>query len=628
MGATLREVVGNMKNYALSEETLGYQTSTDPSNTDLRLLIAGSKNVLIDYQKKVKSRSGYTRLGAADTSLTEVRNAWTWKTSTGSQLPQKFYDDELEVYLGTVDTYAINAWTRVKSGWSTTEKMRQANWWDTTENIDLQIMVQGDANLYEWNGAVAVVDSITGTTVTKKGTTTFANNRFYATRNKTFVCVRTGTEYTYTGGETTTTLTGIADTTGLAANDILVQKVVTQSNKPVASHTNHFIYSFENQLSIGSEDDNEIYLSKNTDYTVYSFSTPRVAGEGALFTIDSPTRAITSLGKSLIFSAGSSYLYRVEFEQITVSTTLAETVKVKRLDIGLNQAILNHECVVPIGNALAYLSNEVALRVIENPEDLEGINPKTFSNPIKPDFDAEDWDGAYGFWYKNILIFTAPENSRMYMLNFVEDADGKLLRFWNPPQTLPIGAMSVIDSGSGELLHGHSNATPESYLLFDGASDGQYASMVTADKLPIEAKAIFAYNNYKKRGLLKTFDEYYSDGEITPNTTDLLVTLRYDFEGSSQSLEKTVDGSDEDILEGLIGSNSLAQQSLAVNPLGGLLNAPSNARRFRVTFEVAREDFYELSAVFETNEVDRYWAITSHGANAELSRRRNIEIRK
>src|SRR3990167_1801955 len=220
-------------NYKLAEETLGYVTSQDKSNTDFRYLVGGSKNVLIDYQKKVKTRSGYTRLGAANTALTEVRNAWNWITSTGQKRPMHFYDDELEVYLESIDGTDIDAWTRVTSGLSTTELLRSCiqkggngGWYDATEKIDLCLMVIADANIYEWNGAVAVVSSITGTTVTKKGTTTFAQNRFYTTRNKTFVCVRTGTEYTYTCGESTTTLTGIADTAGLQAGGILIQKMV------------------------------------------------------------------------------------------------------------------------------------------------------------------------------------------------------------------------------------------------------------------------------------------------------------------------------------------------------------------------------------------------------------------
>lgn len=610
-----------MRDYLLAEETLGYQTSNDPNNSDRRLLIAGSKNVLIDYQKKVNIRPGYTRLGAANPALTPIRNAWTWYTSTGSDLPQRFYDDELEVYLGTIDETVINAWTRIKSGWSTTEKLRAATVYDATEKIDLQIMVQGDANMYEFNGAAAVVLSVTGTTVTKAGTSTFAQNRFYTTRNKTFVCVRTGTEYTYTAGETSTTLTGIADTTDLQAGDILIQKVVTQSDKPGANRTNHFINQFQNQIHIGSEDDDLVYISKDSNYTDFTFSSPRVAGEGAILTLDAPSRGFGSIGQSFIIFAGRHFVYRTEYQQITVSTTLSETLKVKRLDVGVDQGALNQESIVQIGNSLAYLSNEVALRIIGNPNELVGINPKTFSNPIKPDFDAEDWTGAFGFWYKNILIYSAPENSHVYMLNFVQDADGKLFRFWNPPQVLPVGPMSIINSGNGDFLHGHSNSVAESYLLFDGQSDGQYADMDPAEKLPIDATAIFSYNNYKKRGQLKTFDEYYVDGEITPNTIDLTLTLNYDFDGAVQTLERTITGSNPNILKGLVDYNSLAQQSQANNPLGGLLNAPADAQKFAVIFEMAREDFNELSASFSSNEVDRYWAITSHGANAQLSPR-------
>jgi len=104
-----------MQNYSLVEETDGYVTSQDASNTSPKLLVAGSKNVIIDYQRKVKIRSGYTRIGAANTALTEVRNAWTWHTSTGHERPQRFYDDELEVYLSTVDAVIKDAWFRIKA---------------------------------------------------------------------------------------------------------------------------------------------------------------------------------------------------------------------------------------------------------------------------------------------------------------------------------------------------------------------------------------------------------------------------------------------------------------------------------------------------------------------------------
>lgn len=623
-----------MKNFSLAEETYGYQTSTDVSNTDFRFLVGGSKNVLIDFQKKVKSRSGYTRFGAANTALTEVRNAWTWNTSTGQKWPMRFYDDELEVYIESIDSTAVNAWTRVKNSLSTTEQLRSCilkggngGWYDSTEKIDLCLMVNGDANIYEWSGGVAVVDSVGANSVTKKGSNTFAQNRFYTARNMTFFVVRTGTEYTYTGGAGTTTVTGIADTTGIQAGDVLIQKVVTNSNEPAASRTNHYIYNFENQIIIGSEDDNLIYGSKNSDFKDFAFSSPRLSGEGFLLTLDNPTRGITSLGSNLLIGAGKSVIFRVQFEQVAVGASLAESAKIKRLDVGVNQGFLNQESIVSVGNTIFFLTNEVALRTIEDPNNLVGINPKTLSNSIKPDFDAEDWDNAVGMWYKNMLIFTAPDSSRMYMLNFVEDADGKLFRFWNPPQVLPVRPMTLIEVDGVEQLYGHSNAVPETYLLFDGASDGQYTDMPTEDKLPIECRAIYAYNDYKKKGVLKTFDEYYVDGEISSSTYELNLILRYDFDGVTQEITKTIDGSNEDILEGSVGFNSLAQQSLAVNPLGGLLNPPEDARKFRVTFEIAKEDFFEIQAEFYTNDVDKYWAILTHGANVELSRRKPVNIK-
>jgi len=704
--------------YSLAETIEGYVTSQDQSNTDPRLLVAGSKNVQIDQQKKVKTRSGYTRLGAANTALTEIRNAWTWVTSTGHKRPMRFYDDELEVYLEDVDGTTIDAWTRVSNGWSTTELLRSCiqkggngGWFDSSEKIDLCLMVIADANIYEWNGAVAIVDSVvagtttiytastisftnpytildsangfiaagfvvgdvvavTGTTnnnytwtiatlaagtitltpngtavtpegagssftitaqgqsITKTGTTTFAQNRFYTSRNKTVVCVRTGTEYTYTGGAGTTTIYNISSVAGLVAGDILVQKIVTYSNKPASSHTNHFIYNFENQVVIGSEDDNLVYGSKNNDLDDFAFSSPRATGEGFLLTLDNPTRAITSLGLNLLIGAGKSVIFKVVYEQLAVGSSVVETVKIKRLDVGVNQGFLSQESIVPVGNTIFFLTNEVALRTIEDPDNLTGINPKTLSNPIKPDFDAEDWTNAFGMWSKNTLYFSAPAGSRTYMLNFVEDADGKLFKFWNPPQVLPIQALTHIEIDGVEQLYGHSNGVPETYLLFDGASDGQYANMDVEDKLPIECRAIFAYNDYEKKAELKNFDEYFVIGDITEATTELNLILRYDFDGVTQEITKVIDGSDEDILEGQVGINSLAQQSLAVNPLGGLLYPPADARRFRIDFEIAREDFFDLQAEFYTNDVDKYWAVLSHGANAQLSKRKPIHIKK
>lgn len=609
-----------MRDFSLIEETLAYVTAEDQVNTDPRYLVRGSQNVLIDRNRKVTSRKGYSRLGAANSAITPIKKGLTWNSSTGTEYPMRAYDVTLEVYLDSIDGTTVDAWTNVKVTLTTANTPRFDTWWDATENIDLLLFVQSDANIYEWSGGAAVVSSITGTTITKTGTTTFAQNRFYTSRNKTLVCTRTGTEYTYTGGEGTTTLTGISDTAGLVAGDVLLQKVVTNSNKPAASHQNDTILDFENQICIGSFIDNEVWISKNTSFTDYSYSAPRIAGEGALLTLDGPCGGLGSVSGILVAFAGRDGIFKAEYQEIAVGTTLAETLKVKKLKTGIGQSSQSPDCVIPIGNSLVYLSYEPALRELTQAQLNDQTDVKTLSNPIKPDFDAEDWTGAQGMWSKSSLYIAAQATSHLYILEFVEDADGKVRRFWQPPQILPVGSMVIISSA----LHGHSNAVPETYKLFDTYSDINSSD----EKLPINAIAAFAYNSYKKRALLKNFDEYFVEGEITPSTNDLSCVLNYNYAGYLQIIERTIDGTDEDILQESVGSVSLGQNSLGTQPLGGLLSAPSDARKFQVILEIAREDFSMIQAVFSTNEIDRYWAVTSHGPNVARSSRKNIGIKK
>lgn len=612
-----------MEKYQLIEETLGYVTAADETNTDERTLVSGSYNVLIDRQRKVKSRAGYTRFGAANSAMTPNRNAWRWNTSTGTELGQKFYNDELDAWLGTIDGTVINAWTKVANGWSTTNKLRAATVFDTGENIDLQIMVQGDDNLYEWNGAVAVVASVTAVTITKAGTNTFAQSRFYTTRNKTVVCVRTGTEYVYTGGETTLTLTGIADTTGLIAGDILVQKIVTTTDAVATNRINSTIYSFQNQIYLGSDDDEEVPISKNTDYNDFSYSTPRLTGEGGLLTLTDPVQGFGDLGDTIVIFAGRSTAFTAEYKQITVGTTLAETLGVKKLPIGTDQAAQSQECIAKVGDTLVYLSFEPALRIITDPKTLTGIDPKAYSNPIRPDFDAEDFTDAFILWFKNAVHLTAPAGGRMYILEFVEDADGSARRFWQAPQVLPFGPLSIID----DALIGHSNAVPESYLAFSGTSDGEYTDIDPLEKIPVHARAAFAYRVFKSRANLKTFDEYYVEGEILENTK-VMLKLQYDFGGATQVVEEIIDGSDTDITYLNEGLSSLGQSSLGTQPLGGSSVEPSNTLKYRVIFEMPKEDFHELQEIYETEDVDTYFSILSRGPNAKISPRRDTIIRK
>lgn len=610
-----------MQKFSTINKFTEYNTSYNQDNAPETILVTGSKNCMIDGRNgKVRSRPGYSRLGASNTAGTPIRNAKTWNTSKGTHLPIRFYDDEWEIYLETVDGTIINAWTRFSSSMSTTAIPRLDFWYDATEDIDLAIIVQGDSNLYEFNGAIAIVGSIPdGTHVTKTSTSTWAQNRFYTTRNKTMVCVRTGTVYTYTAGETGTNLT-VTDSTGLIAGDILVQSVVTRSNSPASSRNNHTIGVHENQIAIGSEEDEVVYISKNTSYYDFTYSSPRVAGEGGLLTLTDPTRGFGHLANDFIIFVGTSSAFKAVYQSITVGSTLTESLTALPLKIGVNQGAFNQECIVQVGNGLIYLTNEPAIIQLESSVNATEPILHSLSNPIKPDFDAEDFTNACAIWYKNSYWLSAQVNSHTYILEVIEDADGNIRKFWQPPQVLPVRAFSIID----DVISGHSNAVPETYTLLDGLSD----TGSDDTKFPISWMMKFAYRSFKDRANLKSFDEFYVEGEITQNTNDCLLDINYDFGGHTQMIERTIDGSDEGILEENIGASSLAQESLGVDSLAGLLNPPSDARKFRVIFEIAKEDFHEMQAVISCDEADRYVAILSMGPNATMSPRRDIGIRR
>ncbi len=104
--------------------------------------------------------------------------------------------------------------------------------------------------------------------------------------------------------------------------------------------------------------------------------------------------------------------------------------------------------------------------------------------------------------------------------------------------------------------------------------------------------------------------------------------MNYDWGGHGQTLECTVDGTDESILLDTVLGSSLGQIPLGQNPLGSSGEILTDSKKFRVIFEIAREDFDEIQAVFSTNEIDRYWSIISHGPNAVVSERKFINIKQ
>ena len=589
----------------------GYFSKPDKTATAPRRLVSPSQNVLINDGEKVATRGGYSLDSAADASLTPNRSGITWKTSRGTERVLRMYDDELEVRF--VDADGDINWVRLANGWSTTAIFSFATWWDVTEKLEELLFVVGNANIYEWGGGTAEVDSVAATTITKKGTPTWAQTGFYTVANKTLVNIRTGTEYTYTGGETTTTLTGIADTTGIVAGDILVQKIITNSNIPNSSAVNSQIGVLNNQVWYVDENSNDVNISTDSDYTSFTIGSPRVPGNGELLTLDGPGRAAISLDQDMLVATVDDDWYRSKFEQITVSTTLAETLSVKKLRTGKGKGLKNKNLVTNFGNAIIYLSNDNTLEAIERPQDLETISTQVLSDPVKADFDAEDFTNGQVYTHKNRVYVSAPVNGKVYILEFKQTEEG-VKRFWQPPQILPVRVFVTVS----DALYGLSSQTPEVYKLFDGTDDNDR---------PFLARAAFAYNSYGKRELLKTLDEWFTEGYISGNT-ELALTLNYELDGATQQLATIIIGGDPDILFQSEKSIALGDNPLGDEGLGVLDNLGPENPKFRHIFPFPPKDFFEIQPIYEMDSQDGVFEILAFGGNVRLARRQPSYIKK
>jgi hypothetical protein len=598
-----------MKNFAITQQFKGYRTKTDESKLGDGYLISGSQNVLSTDGENIKIREGYTIFGVANAALTPIESAFDWQTNTGESRHLRSYDDELEVY-----DELTSAWVRVKSGW-TDVNFNYAYWWDTNENKDILLFVNGDSNIYAWGGGIAKIGTTTANTIQLLDTSsTWAEKRFLLnpggsamTYDKKIMI--NGTEYTYTGGETTNTLTGVTpNPSAEASGSLAVQSVTTFANKPGSDATlfsNDLIRVLKNQVWIGSTINNEIFVSKNTDFTDFTYSSPRVPGEGMLLTLDGSPTGFIEQEENMYISAGNDQWYISNFA--LSSDNLNELLSVIRLKTTAQEAAYSQGAITKMKNNIVYISKEPTLDILGRLENFDTPQSRPISDSIKPDFNSLDLTNVDIKYHRNNLYISFPNESLVYVYNIEKG-------FWEAPLLLPISKFAIID---GEL-YGHSSAVPETYRLFNGTNDNGKA---------IDAVVKFSYQNFGDRVNLKQFNEFYSEGKISSNTI-LTLTINYELDGSLTAIEKEIDGSDSSILFQTKADNSLGKNKLGSEPIGSNTEAPNSLSKFRQIDTMIKTDFHEIQVVYESNQIDGQWEILAFGAPVTKSSAEPISIKK
>lgn len=401
------------------------------------------------------------------------------------------------------------------------------------------------------------------------------------------------------------------------AGTIVVQAVRTNlasdiNDVPTEFHAD-LISTLYNQVYLGNTSNRQVYVSKVDDFLDYAFASPRLVGEGALFTLDGTTVGFVPQEDSMYITAGNDFWYQTQF--ILGSDQSQEALEIIRFKTTVQSAAQSQALISKIKNYVFYIDNEPSLSTLGKIELINTPQTSNISDPIKPTFDNYDFTDGSCFYWQNYMFITVPAENRVLMFNVsralkATDSESVVslnavsaLVGWEAPQVLPISRFAIIDGD----LYGHSSQVPETYKMFDGWND---------NGAPIFANVSFAYQQNGDRANNKTFNEIYCEGYITPNTT-VNVEILNNYQGTGGSITKQILGTDPIAVPSSTVDGSLGKQSLGTHSLAGrgLTDSTDSFQKFRVIKTFPQNQVYEYQVSVYSEGIDQRWSLLAIGPN-------------
>ena len=459
---------------------------------------------------------------------------------------------------------------------------------------------------------VLVSESAGASITVHNGEPTWATSRFLTAATRSIIYA--GVVYTYTGGESTATLTGLTFTpyASITIGDPVWQSVIVTAN-PSPAIPAYFkadlIATQLNQLILASTKSREVYISATDDYTDFTLTSPRAPGDPALVTMDDyctcivPMDNIAQTTSSVIFGGGKNEFFQLSYQLSQDNTS--ELVRMIKFKTANGSGLISRGAITSVKNATVYVSREPAMDTLANIQNNDR-NAVPLSDLIKNTFDRYDFTGSHIKYWKRAIYLSIPTAGIVLIYDLMRS-------LWQPPWTMPIGRFAVI----GDWLYGHSSVSNETYKLYDGTNDnGVFIPQV----------ARFAYNNGGVRSLLKQETGYWSDGYITPDS-ELLMTKYYGFDGKDGKKIMTIDG--QDFADTNTGSPMGTEPIGVLDGLPLIPNYPLyGMNRFYQDDTMSMIDYLENFVEYKMNSLDGQFAIVSHGSNQESSQTAPVKYKK
>ena len=612
----------------------GYRNREDTSLLKPQTLVAGSHDVLVGNTGRVRSREGYYMDGAQSTVVSTTRPLPDWEMGTGyvhhlraGGLSSAGNDGQLQLRwvdtLGVLGTAGATNWLPLLTGLTSTY-FQSTNYWDVNALKAKDLLVNQTGVIWEWTGAIGTVASNTSTTITVQGTATLAQLKFDSTGS----VIVGGNVYTYTGiaGSGGLQFTGLSGVPILTVGTPIYQQPVSftfsggtfvNTPSPATGFTCDLIGLLQssNQVFVASISNNVVYMSKAGTYKDYSQSTARVQYEGDMFTTIGSVVAFQPQEDSMYISAGLSEWYKTDFVQTTINTTAGTTIvyenaKLAQLKTTAQQAAQSQYVTTKIKNDVVFISNEPIVNTLGRVDNIL-LTPQItdLSFPIVYDMNSYNFTNASMFYFKQRIYIAIPANGVVIIYNMTNPKTP----FWEAPQFLPISGFCAV----GNTLIGHSANTFESYVMYTGYSDRALTANTTGN--PINAVALFAFQQEGIRPVRKSFNKFFIEGYIEQGTTlNAGLIYRAPANGVNATQILTVNGSDSYVINS-VSDNSLGKMSLGKNPLATDVSSPQQQNLppyFAVIKTGNRTPYLAYQPAFYSQGVNQRWELLAYGNNA------------
>lgn len=495
-------------------------------------------------------RDGFTVLGTEASNTTPVQRAWVFKNRDGDIFEIKAYSTFLYFWMTGVST----EWQLLDDGFTSGLEFGYGNIGETGGDFHT-FFCNGTDAWKQWNGANAVISSVAANTLTKTGAGTWTAANFYSTGTRAVMI--NGVEYDYTGGDGTTTLTGVTpDPNGVVtAGMVAVQapRAVSFTSAPAVSQV---IAAHDGRLHARSDTKKTVWnyskLDNPDDFTTGAndgdAGTKDVEFGDSITTFGKLNKAILCFKKNIIksleFVQGNSRIdvpfYRTIVPADDKSTTIGAT---------------NQRSTFATPYGMVFVTQDKQLLLLTG---VTGNNEPQYivlSEPIQPLFDNGVHTDATGICVDNILWYSfkssidATYNDTVIrgdMTQQTASKDGKVIPIlWDAPY---VGWnvkdwTAVYNSSTGKNeVHFHSSTNSNSYKITptsktDNPSEGNDGSFTSIIRSWAETFGV----PHKQKRVSAGFIEI----KMAENA-EILSTLLFDEDGVTAQQERVLDADSAD----------------------------------------------------------------------------------